>query len=377
VSHAPGDPAVAQRRVLLCVVGLTPQVVTETAWALCTQEPAFEPSEIHIVTTADGRALIELALLGPHGRLAALARDLGRPALAAALRPERIHVPAVAGEPVADLRGAAEHAAMADLLLALVAGFTEDPRSALHVSMAGGRKTMGFLAGYALSLLGRPQDRLSHVLVPPAFEAHPQFFFPPRVPERLLGPGGVALDTGEAEVVLLDVPFVRLREELPAAWRRGEGGFAAAVGAVQAALEAPRLRIDVAARAAWAGDIRLRLPPVQLAFLLVMARRRGNGDGAASWRELTAQEALAAYGDLFGLAAPGRQRLRAALAAGVDRGWFQERKARHDKLVGEALGRRAAAYRLERVGRRPLSRWRLGLAPMQIEIIEQVKRRPA
>jgi hypothetical protein len=45
--------------------------------------------------------------------------------------------------------------------------------------------------------------------------------------------------------------------------------------------------------------------------------------------------------------------------------------------VGEALGRRAAAYRLERVGRRPLSRWRLGLAPMQIEIIEQVKSRPA
>ena len=32
----------------------------------------------------------------------------------------------------------------------------------MHVSIAGGRKTRGFLAGYTLSLLGRPQDRLSH-----------------------------------------------------------------------------------------------------------------------------------------------------------------------------------------------------------------------
>lgn len=377
MTAAPVAHAASPRRVLLCAVGLTPQVVTETAWALCTQEPAFEPSEIHVVTTADGRAVIELALLGPRGALAALAADLGRPALAAALVPERIHVPCLAGAPLVDLRGVEGHAAMADLMLALVAGFTDDPLSTLHVSMAGGRKTMGFLAGYALSLLGRPQDRLSHVLVAPAFEAHPQFFFPPRTPERLLGPGGATLDTAAAEVVLLDVPFVRLREELPAAWRRGEAGFAAAVGAVQAALEAPRLRIDVAGRKAWAGDIRLRLPPVQLAFLLAMARRRAIGDGAAGWRELSAHEVLAAHGDLFGLAAPGRQRLRAALATGVDRAWFQERKARHDKLVSEALGRRAVAYRLERVGRRPLSRWRLGLAPSQIEIILRVEGRAA
>jgi CRISPR-associated protein (TIGR02584 family) len=33
------------------------------------------------------------------------------------------------------------------------------------MSIAGGRKTMGFYAGYALSLYGRAQDRMSHVLV--------------------------------------------------------------------------------------------------------------------------------------------------------------------------------------------------------------------
>jgi CRISPR-associated protein (TIGR02584 family) len=41
---------------------------------------------------------------------------------------------------------------------------TADPQASLHVSIAGERKTMGFYVGYALSLFGRTQGRLSHVL---------------------------------------------------------------------------------------------------------------------------------------------------------------------------------------------------------------------
>ncbi|MBF4102237.1 hypothetical protein INT80_01850 [Gallibacterium anatis] len=45
----------------------------------------------------------------------------------------------------------------------------------MHVSIAGGRKTMGFFAGYALSLYGRAQDSLSHVLVSAEYEAIQNF----------------------------------------------------------------------------------------------------------------------------------------------------------------------------------------------------------
>jgi CRISPR-associated protein (TIGR02584 family) len=48
----------------------------------------------------------------------------------------------------------------------------------LHVSIAGGRKTMGFYAGYALSLYGRAQDRMSHVLVDEKFEKGINFYYP-------------------------------------------------------------------------------------------------------------------------------------------------------------------------------------------------------
>ena len=39
-------------RTLLCVTGLSPQVVTETLYALAVaQQPAWIPDEVHIVTT--------------------------------------------------------------------------------------------------------------------------------------------------------------------------------------------------------------------------------------------------------------------------------------------------------------------------------------
>lgn len=49
-------------------------------------------------------------------------------------------------------------------------------------NLAGGRKSMGFYIGYALSLFGRGQDRMSHILVEEAFETHPEFFYPPKKP---------------------------------------------------------------------------------------------------------------------------------------------------------------------------------------------------
>lgn len=91
-----------------------------------------------------------------------------------------------AGQPLADIRGFEENAAAADSITALMAQLTRDLQQAqLHVSIAGGRKTMGFYLGYAFSLFARPQDELSHVLVNSPFENHPDFFYPPATPRRL------------------------------------------------------------------------------------------------------------------------------------------------------------------------------------------------
>ena len=46
-----------------------------------------------------------------------------------------------------------------------------DPNIQLHVSLAGGRKSMGFFAANALSVWGRDIDRFTDVLVSEPYES--------------------------------------------------------------------------------------------------------------------------------------------------------------------------------------------------------------
>ncbi len=49
------DPASFPRRILLAVSGLSPQIVTETIYALAAKpERNFVPTEVHLITTREG-----------------------------------------------------------------------------------------------------------------------------------------------------------------------------------------------------------------------------------------------------------------------------------------------------------------------------------
>ncbi|MBK8964255.1 MAG: TIGR02584 family CRISPR-associated protein [Candidatus Competibacteraceae bacterium] len=75
------NPESYPRRILLCVAGLSPQIVTETLYALTvTGEPRFVPTEIHILTTAEGAERARLTLLGDEpGWFQRLRQDYGLP----------------------------------------------------------------------------------------------------------------------------------------------------------------------------------------------------------------------------------------------------------------------------------------------------------
>ena len=70
------SPAAFPRRVLFTVTGLTPQIVTETIYALAVQTtPAFVPSQLVVMTTSDGANRVRLTLQGSDpGWLARLSR---------------------------------------------------------------------------------------------------------------------------------------------------------------------------------------------------------------------------------------------------------------------------------------------------------------
>lgn len=171
------------RRILLAVTGLSPQVVTETlhALAVSAQQP-FVPTEIHLITTAEGAERARLSLLSAdRGWFKRIRDDYALPEIA--FDSTHIHVLRDAeGKPIADIRTPEDNLRCADFITEAVRAFTADQQAAVHVSIAGGRKTMGFFLGYALSLFGRDQDRLSHVLVSEPFESSWNFSIPPRTP---------------------------------------------------------------------------------------------------------------------------------------------------------------------------------------------------
>ncbi|MEJ2445061.1 MAG: CRISPR-associated ring nuclease Csm6 [Exilibacterium sp.] len=174
------------RRILVAVSGMSPQIITETFYGLCgapqRRDHPWIPHEIHLITTEDGREQARLQLLEGKCHFQQFLQDYGivePPHFAL----DTIHViRAVDGTPLADLRTPAENEAAADFITDKIREFTCDDGTELHVSLAGGRKTMGFYIGYALSLFGRPQDRLSHVLVNSEYESLKNFFYP--TPEK-------------------------------------------------------------------------------------------------------------------------------------------------------------------------------------------------
>ena len=270
---ANGHPASYPRRILLAVCGLSPQIVTETIYALASSpELPFVPTEVHLITTREGAQRAELSLLSDDlGWFHKLCEDYHLPGIS--FTRKHIHVIRDTNERgMGDIRSLADNRAAADFITARVREFSADPHCALHVSIAGGRKTMGFYLGYALSLYGRPQDRLSHVLVSEPFENSIDFFYPTPYSRVLQTRDGKLADTAMAEVTLAEIPFVSLRHGLPQGLLSGHASFSETVAAAQAALAPPELVIDMANRRIRAGGREIGLPPAELALLAVFAR---------------------------------------------------------------------------------------------------------
>lgn len=205
------------KHVLLSVTGMSPQVVTETLYAIHRDGRPW-PSELRVITTARGAQKVEEGLL--HSKnLQKLCEDYGQPV--PTFGPEQILiVPNAAGEPVDDARTLSDHEALADFITLTVFRLTQpaapnEPEVCLHASLAGGRKTMTFYLGYAMSLFARPDDCLSHVLVDAPYEGQADFYYPTPYPQEFTTHMGDTLDAAKADVTLADIPFIRHRDYLP------------------------------------------------------------------------------------------------------------------------------------------------------------------
>lgn len=231
------------RRILYCTIGETPQIVTETIWALTRQRtPAWFPDEIHIVTTKRGARACYQPLLEPGDRLKSLfvgvmptlhlyvpcsdARLINlsknsQPSNPKGLR--EMFERAIADQTALDdISSESDARIMGDAIFRLMAGFVQDPESEIHLSLAGGRKTMSAHGLLAYSIFGRVHDEASHMLVSPGdFEGHRDFWYPDQggnIPARPPATTDAPpLDPLRATITLVPTPApcsaIRLKEQ--------------------------------------------------------------------------------------------------------------------------------------------------------------------
>ena len=261
------QPHEYNKRILVAVSGLSPQILTETLYGLAVNSGApFIPTEIHLITTLEGSDRAALNLLHKDsGKFHALCKEYQLPDIQ--FTEQNIHVIQDAqGNELDDIRTPEQNAAAADFITNTIKELTSDKNSAVHVSIAGGRKTIGYYLGYALSLFGRTQDRLSHVLVSEGYEGHKDFYYPTLESRVIHTWDNRPLDTSKAEISLAEIPFIRMRQDIPEKLLQGKAGFLETITLARKAELAPELIIDKKNKRLSASGEVFTLPDIQLTF---------------------------------------------------------------------------------------------------------------
>ena len=211
--HATPNRQTAPKHVLISVVGLSPQVITETLYCYwCLASPPVPITEVFALTTLRGKQALEETLLGDNGKLKSLCNDYNLPPIHFDLA--NVHLlKGAGGQPLKDISSVVDNEALADQLFAFVRKLATLTDICLHASIAGGRKTMGLYIGLAMQFYGRPGDTLSHVLVNPELE-NQEFFYPPPNGADIVLSDGRTIPADEIRLELAEIPLLLLGEKI-------------------------------------------------------------------------------------------------------------------------------------------------------------------
>jgi CRISPR-associated protein (TIGR02584 family) len=207
------------KRYLLAVCGLSPQVITETLYAL--HQEGRMVDGIRIITTRIGKAEINAHLMSPEdGAYYRLLKEYG--VADATVEFSARHIITVTDEHGSELDDIITQDDSEKVLLACMEQafqLTREPDTTVYFSIAGGRKSMGACLAVAAQCYGRSQDRMYHVLVSPEFESNRNFFYPP-MKSRLIELRHPVTrepyhkETRYARITLAPVPFFSIRTQL-------------------------------------------------------------------------------------------------------------------------------------------------------------------
>ena len=196
------------KHILLIITGASPQVLTETLFAIHKQGKSL-PNEIYVITTQSAKPLLVDGLFN-QGHFQQLLTDYKLPEIEFSEKNIWL-IEDQNGQPVFDASTEVDQVYMADFITRKVDELTKLENTAIHASIAGGRKTMAFYLGYAMSLFGREQDTLSHVFVDESFEFLKDFWYPTPHSKFVKNKAGKSVDCKNANITLTSIPYVRMR----------------------------------------------------------------------------------------------------------------------------------------------------------------------
>jgi CRISPR-associated protein (TIGR02584 family) len=193
------------KNILICVSGLTPQIVTETLFCLAVKEKT-PVDEIYVLTTKRGREVILGKDTHPATPKTSLKTEIEnlckRYKIRKPLFAENDNHIIVAKEEaieLPDIRSDKDNILFPNKVCEFLRLKSTDPNCILYCSITGGRKSMSVHLSFALSLFGRENDRLLHVLT--AEQNEFKGYYPKNKKET-------------KELELSEIPFIRLRSIL-------------------------------------------------------------------------------------------------------------------------------------------------------------------
>ncbi|WP_110186803.1 CRISPR-associated ring nuclease Csm6 [Pokkaliibacter plantistimulans] len=264
------------KKIFLAVSGMSPQIVTETLFSLVTQKQ-WIPDQVLVLSTREGCERAYNELLHPdRAHFLGFCREWLPEGVSITFDKNCLHTFKSGDHEIDDIRSIEDSAAVADQIAEFVWQLTKDADTEIHASIAGGRKTMGFLLGYCMSLYGRPQDRLSHVLVSEGYEGltgKEGFFYPTKESRLINDRSGKPWDASSARVDLHEIPILHLGHKLPQDMRDKPASFSKLIEIMNLSAQEPCLEInweDIATRGNTATvkcqDKVIKMTPLNAAF---------------------------------------------------------------------------------------------------------------
>lgn len=284
--------------ILLAGIGMSPAILTETVWSLAHQKGPILPDKIVVVTTAPGRKAMEESLFDNsewNNMVAELNRKGIRTEGMLKFGEAQDHIrllPAASGvNNIEDITTPEESVASADFIMQTLREFTENPETRVIASIAGGRKTMSALMMSCMSLLGREQDRVCHVLVNAPYDRpdmDPPFYFPQKGVKHKCS--GKTYNSLNAQLQLIDIPFVRMRgwyeqkyRDIPASYSTLVRRFS---GITPRPINYPNVTVDMRNGEFKMDEKTVPLSPLEFALVATLAAMRKEGLVAGNWADV-------------------------------------------------------------------------------------------